>query len=260
MTSRLFSLAIGLVALLALPNTIAAQSFDAMMSAGNEAFFRADYEGAIASYTSLIEAGVDDADVRYNLGVAYARAGQHGRAIAEFERALRLRPSDVSVSQALQASRSIVGRRHAERDGEATIEAGAPFGEALFSFLSEDALAIVVLVLMLALCALLGGLFVVQQERLRIGLGVAAPLVSIVLLVTGGGLLSRRSAFAAGPPGIIVSDDVALHEGPRDDSSVRAQALEGERAEIIVRDGSWARVKLGGGREGWLTQREIEAL
>jgi hypothetical protein len=173
---------------------------------------------------------------------------------------LRLRPSDAAVSQALQASRSIVGRRHAERDGEATIEAGAPFGEALFSFLSEDALALVVLALTLTLSALLASLFVLQGERARIGVGVAAPLVLLTLLVTGGGLLSRRGAFAAGAPGVIVGDDVALHEGPREASSVRAQALEGERAEIIVRDGNWARVKLGGGREGWLAAREIEAL
>jgi tetratricopeptide (TPR) repeat protein len=242
------------------PSVASAQTFDAMLSSGNEAFFRADYESAITSYTALTEAGVDDPDVRYNLGVSYARAGQHGRAIAEFERALRLRPSDAAVSQALQASRSIVGRRHAERDGEATIEAGAPFGEALFSFLSEDALALVVLALTLTLSALLASLFVLQGERARIGVGVAAPLVLLTLLVTGGGLLSRRGAFAAGAPGVIVGDDVALHEGPREASSVRAQALEGERAEIIVRDGNWARVKLGGGREGWLAAREIEAL
>ena len=242
------------------PTLASAQTFDAMLSSGNEAFFRADYEGAITAYTSLVEAGVDDPDVRYNLAVSYARAGQHGRAIAEFERASRLRPSDAAVSQALQASRSIVGRRHAERDGEATIEAGAPFGEALFSFLSEDALALVVLVLVVVLSALLAALLVVRSERARIGVGVAAPLVLLALLVTGGGLLSRRGAFAAGPPGVIVGDAVPLHEGPRDESSVRAQALEGERAEIVARDGTWARVKLGGGREGWLRSREIEAL
>jgi uncharacterized protein YgiM (DUF1202 family) len=161
---------------------------------------------------------------------------------------------------ALDASRAIVGRRHAEREGEAVVEAGAPFGEALFAFLSEDALAIVVLVLALALSGVLLALFFVTHERARIGLGVAAPLLLVVLATTGLGLLSRRGAFAAGPTAIVVRDDAALREGPRDEASVRARALEGERCEVISRDGEWARVRLGGGREGWAHAEDLVEL
>ena len=237
-----------------------AQSFDTLFREGNEAFFRADYETAAARYEALAEAGVDDPDVHYNLGVTYARQGRHGRAIVELERAVRLRPSDEGAGTALDASRAIVGRRHAEREGEAVVEAGAPFGEALFSFLSEDGLAILVLALMLALSGVLMALFIVRHERARIGLGVAAPLVLVLLATTGVGLLSRRGAFAAGPTAIVVRDDAALREGPRDEATVRARALEGERCEVIARDGEWARVRLGGAREGWARADDLVEL
>ena len=262
---RIAALAVATMVVLALvslgPVTSAsAQSFDTLLREGNEAFFRGDYATAAARYEALEEAGVDDPDVHYNLGATYARQGRHGRAIVELERAVRLRPSDDGARVALDASRAIVGRRHAEREGEAVVEAGAPFGEALFAFLSEDALAIVVLVLALALSGVLLALFFVTHERARIGLGVAAPLLLVVLATTGLGLLSRRGAFAAGPTAIVVRDDAALREGPRDEASVRARALEGERCEVISRDGEWARVRLGGGREGWAHAEDLVEL
>jgi tetratricopeptide (TPR) repeat protein len=258
--SRLVLASLALLALTSLSSPAAAQSFDTLFREGNEAFFRADYATAAARYEALEEAGVDDPDVHYNLGATYARQGRHGRAIVELERAVRLRPSDEGARTALDASRAIVGRRHAEREGEAVVEAGAPFGEALFSFLSEDQLALVVLALTLALSGVLLALFFVTHERARIGLGVAAPLLFVVLATTGLGLLSRQGAFAAGPTAIVVRDDAALREGPRDEASVRARALEGERCEVITRDGEWARVRLGGGREGWARAEDVVEL
>lgn len=236
----------------AAPSAAPAQSFDTLLREGNEAFFRGDYAAAASRYEALAEAGVEDPDIRYNLGATYARQGHHGRAIVELERAVRLRPSDAGARTALDASRAIVGRRRAEREGEAIVEAGAPFGEALFSFLSEDALAAVVVLFTLALSGVLLALFVVRNERGRIGLGVAAPLLLVALATTGLGLLSRRGAFAAGPTAIVVQEEAAVREGPRTEASVRARALEGERVEVLDRDGDWARVRLGGGREGWL--------
>ena len=87
------------------------------------------------------------------------------------------------------------------------------------------------------------------------------PLIVLVLLATTGvGLLSRRGAFAAGPTAIVVRDDAALREGPRDEATVRARALEGERCEVIARDGEWARVRLGGAREGWARADDLVEL
>jgi tetratricopeptide (TPR) repeat protein len=249
-----------LAAGLLVPGPARAQSFETLLAEGNEAFFRGDYDTARARYEALAEAGVDDPDVHYNLGATYARQGRHGRAIVELERAIRLRPSDEGARAALDASRSIVGRRHAERDGEAVVEAGAPFGEALFSFLSEDALAWVVLTLVSLLSAALIALFFVHHERARIALGVAGPLLLLALAVSGLGLLSRRGAFAAGPTAVVVRDDAPIREGPRDDASERGGALVGEGAVVLARDGSWARVRLGGGREGWVEADDVVEL
>ncbi len=70
----------------------------------------------------------------------------------------------------------------------------------------------------------------------------------------------RGGAFGAGPTAIVVRDDAAIREGPREEATVRARALEGERAEVLSRDGEWARVRLGGGREGWVPGSDVVEL
>lgn len=253
------ALALALATALA-ASTASAQSFDDLFGQGNEAFFRGDYATARARYEALGEAGVDDPDVHFNLGVTHAREGHQGRAIVEFERTLRLRPSDASARAALDASRTIVGQRHAERDGEAVLDAGAPLGEAVFSFLSEDQLAWIVLGLDMLACIALLALFFVRRDRARIALGIAAPILLVLLLATGAGLLSQRGAFSDGPSGVIVADDAILREGPRADAGARGRGLEGERVEVLDRDGAWARVRLSGGREGWVVADDVVEL
>lgn len=236
------------------------QSLEAVFQRGNEAFFRGDYAGATSAYEDLVESGVDDADVHYNLGVAYARRGALGRAIVSFERALRLRPADPGTRSALEAARAVVARRHAEREGEAVVEAGAPFGEALLPWLSEDDLALGVLVVDFALCAAVLALVFVRREGVRLALGVAVPLLLVVLAVGALSLASRRGMFADGPTAIVVADEAAVREGPRSDATVRGRALEGERAEVLARDGEWARIRMSGRRQGWVRAEDVVEL
>ena len=54
--------------------------------------FRGDYDTALAAYVELDRQGIVSADLFYNLGVAYYRKGDLGRAIWSFERAVALDP------------------------------------------------------------------------------------------------------------------------------------------------------------------------
>src|SRR6516162_4384455 len=59
---------------------------------GNAAFESGKFEEAIKAYDQSIEAGVAGANVYFNLGNAWLRAGEKGRAILNYQRALALRP------------------------------------------------------------------------------------------------------------------------------------------------------------------------
>lgn len=253
-----------LVLCLALPTSALAQaqSLPDLFRSANQAAFEGDQETAVRDYEQLVELGVDDPDVFYDLGLAYAHLGRHGRAIAAFERALRARPGDDGALTGLEASRAVLGRRRAERQGEAVVDAGTPLGESLFVSVSEDALALLVLALTAAFFGLLTALLLVprERERLRLGVGVATPLVGITLTVAGLGLAARAGVFDPGPPAIVVTEGAAVREGPSPSATERHEALEGERAYVLGTEPGFVHVVLGGGREGWVAEGDLVSL
>jgi len=65
-----------------------------LFAKGNEACSRGDFSAAIQSYEQLVATSGYASGVLFNLGNCYALSGQTGMAILNYERALRLSPSD----------------------------------------------------------------------------------------------------------------------------------------------------------------------
>ena len=237
----------------------AQDTLEGTFSAANEAYARGEYAEAAAGYERLVEAGVDDADVYYDLGLAHARRGAHGHAIAAFERSLRLAPRDPEALHALEASRGTLGRRRAEREGEAIVDSGPPTLDALFGWASEDLLAGSLLALEALLLLALLGLVVVRGERARIALGIVAPVAGLLMAGAAVGLVSRTGALDPGPAAIVVREGSPLREGPSTEARERHGAVEGERVYVTGRDGDFLRVEAGG-RVGWIAAGDVVEL
>jgi tetratricopeptide (TPR) repeat protein len=237
-----------------------AESLERIFSAGNEAYFRGDFATAIEHYTRLAEAGVHDPDVYFNLATAHARRGELGRAVLYFERCLWLRAGDDGAGEGLAAARALLGKRRAEREGEATVQARPPLSQAIVSPISADALAFCVLVLDVLFFA---GLFVLPRMRrdpLRLGLTIALPVTALALLAAGAGLAIKSGAFAEGDPAIVLRERAELREGPDPKAQVRAQAHEGEPAEVLKHERGFARVRLSQGARGWISTKDLATI
>src|SRR5437773_7647074 len=78
---------------------------DAEFAKANEAFAQGHFKEAIANYEALIRDGQWSANVFYNLGNAYFRAGDFGRAILNYERALALERHHPEAKANLQIAR-----------------------------------------------------------------------------------------------------------------------------------------------------------
>lgn len=249
-----------LTVMLALPGSASAQdTLEGTFAAANAAYARGENDAAAEGYERLVEAGVDDPDVYYDLGLAHARRGAHGRAIAAFERSLRLSPRDPEALAALEASRGLLGRRRAEREGEAIVDSGPPTLDALFGWASEDLLAGSLLAFEAILLIALLGLVVVRGERARIALGIVAPVAGLLLAGAIVGLISRTGALDPGPAAIVIREGAPLREGPSADARERHGALEGERVYVTGQDGEFLRVEAGG-RVGWIASADVVPL
>ena len=64
---------------------------------GNELYRQGDYFEAAARYENVLKQGIRNGFLYYNLGNAYFKAGEIGRSVLAYERALRLVPGDEDV-------------------------------------------------------------------------------------------------------------------------------------------------------------------
>lgn len=74
-----------------------AENLEAMLDSAAKAYTNSDYSRAIGIYENCLMTYGTSAELLANLGNAYAKAGDYGRAFLNYERSLYLNPSDKEV-------------------------------------------------------------------------------------------------------------------------------------------------------------------
>lgn len=235
----------------------AADSLSDTFARGNAAYARSDYAAAIQEYETLIESGVVDADVTYNLAAAHGAMGHYGQAIRFFERCLLLAPSDDAAERGLKLARDALGERQAREQGEAIVAERPPLSSALFASFATESLAWALLVSAWTWSLALLSLHYARAEALRLGLGILASFFVLASLVCGFGLWAKSDFGAPGRRAIIVRDHTPLREGPDDAARLSRQLAEGEALRVLSKAGHFAHVLLPGGREGFVAAADV---
>jgi tetratricopeptide (TPR) repeat protein len=226
-----------------------AASLTSIFESANVAASRGDHRGAIANYHKLIEAGVHDPDVYFNLATAFAQSGSYPRAILYYERALSLRPSDSKASENLRDAEKALEEERAEAEGEATIQRNSSLSDAIYDGFSEDALASTILIANLFFFLALAWASV-ASHRTR-WLYSLLTLSGFLLLFSATGLGAKAGLFRDGPRAIAIDDRVVLREGPDPRAQIRGVARAGDRGEVVDRDRDFVKLRVDSGLEGW---------
>lgn len=230
-----------------------AQSLDALFADGKAAYLEGRYDDAVRTWERLRDAGVQDADVEYDLGLAHIRAGNHGAAALAFERALRLR-DDHEAREALAVTRTRLAERRAAREGEASLGTESSFADALVAPFSEPTLAWALLGLELLLLVSL--VLLVRLPRLRAALVISTVLVSLLFVAAGVGLLVKRGVFRDGRLAIVLTEELTLREGPDERTAARGSAHEGERVMVLEEEDEFVLLRVRD-RRGWATRASV---
>lgn len=201
---------------------------------GVGAYGRGDYNGATQLFDAALERRPGDPNVLYNLGNAYFELDQHGKAVAYWVRALRIRPRDRDARYNL---RLVIG------DDPVVGSALPPVP------LSRDELALLFTVLWFGGCGAL-----LARRRWRKGLATVVGSVALLLaLLCATLMLYPRPDYA-----IMVGPDAVLRAGPVRQSEVLAMAAPGTGYRVQEDRGEWLRVSRGGDSEGWVERAQVE--
>lgn len=257
MNARWLPLSLALCFVVLASDTARAESLEEIFRSGNESFAHGEYTEAAQRYQRVIEAGVRDADLYMNLGLSHARAGELGRAVLAFEQSLHYRPGDTEATNALAQARAAIGKRSAERQGEAMVETRPPLTDAIVRPFSEDSLAYSLLFCDAALFLALILRRRAHGETTRTGLAVVAALSGLALVCALSGLLIKRGTFRDGKPAVVLREGAELREAPDPRATTRARASEGGSARVLARDQGYARVRTSSGAVGWMSDADV---
>jgi hypothetical protein len=204
-----------------------------------------DYPGAAQCLTELMAQGHHNGHLWYDLGCAWLRAGETGRAVHAFRSASLYLPRDGDVEANLAAARKLV------QDDLPPPSARGPVLSAIlapFDVLSEGELRL----LGLGLGAVGWGLLVLRLRLVSGPISAAGVTGAVLGLALQGAAWERGAALVDHPVAVVLDEEVTLRSG-RDVRSVDLARLhEGAEVLRLGEDTGWAQVRLADGKRGWL--------
>jgi tetratricopeptide (TPR) repeat protein len=256
---------IGLLFALALAaGSARADLTDDVWKRGNDAYLRGDYPAAVAAYEQLDRQQVVSAELVFNLGDAYYRQGQLGRAIWCWERALALDPDHEDARYNLAQARKLEDTRvHDKIEGAERepiwIRAVSQLGAATELWLFVG----FYLAFFIALALRLRARRQADPDGREGGHGSGWTALAAILgtaAALAGLLLIGRVAMERMPSGIVLADQSDVKEGADPNYKTTFQVHAGLRVRLLDRDQDWVRIRLANGLEGWVRDRDIGRL
>lgn len=211
----------------------------------NKLYEEGKYADAAGAYEKLVQSGSVSPAIYFNLGNALFKAGQIGRAIAAYRQAERLTPRDPDVRANLQFARNQV-QGPTWRAGRWQRWLGT-LNLNEWTLLAAGA-AWFWLLLLAAI-----QLRPAWKQTLRgwvIASGVGAAVLAVCLgaaLYAGG---ARQTVIVTAP-------EVAVREGPLEESKSTFTAHDGAELMVLDQKDDWLQVTDGARRIGWLKANTV---
>ncbi|MBI4437288.1 MAG: tetratricopeptide repeat protein [Candidatus Omnitrophica bacterium] len=221
---------------------------------GNVLYQKEDYAAAIKAYEEILSRGVQGASLYYNLGNAYFKVGQIGKAVLNYERALKFAPEDKElmnnltfVHEFLQDKVEAAERPHWQRRLMR-----------LHHFLSLN-----LVVGMASLCYILTLLFsayaVIRPSFRPIFFRrLLVPLASLFVLLSGFGVLKVLESHFS--PAIVITEEIDVRYGPSPQETKAFVLHAGTKCSVRDVSGEWILIWLPNDRGGWVHQSGLERI
>lgn len=246
---------INLLLLLSVPG-YSRDRMDDVWDHANHAYTNGDYKAAIEAYDSIQQSGYASAKLYYNLGNAYFKDNQVGKAILNYNKAQRLDPSDDDIKHNLAVANSQVKDR---------IEVVPEFffktwmRSLMFRASSDNwaVLSLVFLAVALALVAvyLLSGRLGYRKTGFYGGILFVLFFIGSVVFAS-----IQRRMIVSPDQAVIMATAASVKSSPDQASKDIFVLHEGTRVRVVGEMGQWREIVIADGNKGWIDGRSIEMI
>ena len=246
--------------LLALPTAASAQqaeNVDSLWNTASQAYTDGQWNEAIASYEQINSIGLESAALYCNMGNAYYKDGNISRAILNYERALKVDPSYEDARFNLEFLNELI-RDQIDPVPDFIL---AVWMEKICRIMDSDAWAITFLVL-LALTLAMVLMFLLSPSVAGRKVGFSLGIVCLLLAVASISFsVWQKNDYESADGAVVMSSVVPVKSSPSSESSPSLFVLhEGTKVSVLEQVGSWYKIELADGRQGWVSSTDIEII
>jgi tetratricopeptide (TPR) repeat protein len=213
---------------------------ESVFKKANAEYAAKNYRAAIQDYESLVKGGHWSASVFYDLGDAYFRVDDTGRAILNYERALALQPEQPEAEANLRFV----------REQSRALELTPNWAEAHLAFLTADQYAWIAAIAFWAAAFVFAGLLFAKRRA------VVWIFVLVLLLALGGGSVFAISEFENGSGGrdlaIVTKGEVQARLATAENAGTVLVLPPGSEIKILSTRGAWSYAALPNELRGWI--------
>ncbi len=219
---------------------------DVDFAKANQEFAQGHFKEAITGYEGLIRAGQWSANIFYDLGNAYFRTGDFGRAILNYERALALDRHHPEATANLQIA----------RDEAHALELRPTWPERYLQFASVNQYSIAAAVAFWIAAFCVTALIFARRR--------SATMITLMLLML---LLFAGAMFAAwqlergskgGTLAIVTGRDVQARLATADTANAILALPPGSEIKVLSTRGDWIYAALPNNLRGWIPAKNAE--
>lgn len=234
----------------------AAQDMENVFSSANQNYKTGDFELAASEYEKLIHQGYEGTSLYYNLGNSYYRLGKLGKSILNYEKALKLSPSDEDVLHNL----AFVNMKTVDK-----IETLPKFflfqwWENLLGFLTLNGWSYFILGLFLLILMCIVVYFFTKKIEIQKVSFLSGLIIALLLIFSASILIINLNREMNWKFGIVMTTKLVAKTSPDNQSKDNFLIHEGLKVKIEDELEDWYKIKLPDGKIGWVIKRELEII
>ncbi len=213
-----------------------------------------NYKRAVSLYEDLAEMDKMSFEVYYNLGNGYFKLKDIGRAILNYERALRLAPRDSDIRANLRLANSM------KKDKIDRPEMGFIPKVFLFPYnmmsVNELTLSVSLLFYLIVIFLIFSVFLVAKRKNFFYTIGALFLFFMFSLILLAVKIHDEHIVKRA----IVMDGKVDVRSGPKEDYLLQFSLHEGTKIKIAEERQNWYEIDLSNDLKGWLPKDTVEII
>ena len=236
--------------------TVTATDNNTLWDSANAAYNESNYSKAVELYEAILADGEHSAKLYYNLGNAYYKQEKLGKAILNYNRALRLAPGDEDIRHNLEYATEAT-KDNIEEIPEFFLISWVRSVRNLMGCNGWTAVSLILLII-----ALTGALAYLLAEAISLRKAGFYTLcvTALLCIIATSFAYNKRQALVNSNEAVIMSTAAPIKSSPDRAATDLFVLHEGTKLTIEESTDGWVEIRIADGRKGWIESSRIELI